>query len=291
MFVRSVEQDTSLLKVREVLLHSRKKLDSHPAGKSYVPIFDALLTQWWDVFKTATELSDEHALARALLEFADVLLDDSVDSFDDATEDLPDLRRLLFEGASASTLKRPIAGNQLKKLQQWVLRLQGGALPDEVKALVPPLVEAVKLAEEATRLEESSLEKQKVFQLTGLRKQFIDNINQVRNDTFVGLSKQFEAETPGYRASLARRFLVKAQDAAGYRSSEEELSDVRARLDDARQSTALLEARYQELVIKREQQEQAEQEEQAKESRLAALRQETAALEADLARAKKRKKK
>jgi hypothetical protein len=44
--------------------------------------------------------------------------------------------------------------------------------------------------------------------------------------------------------------LVKSQDAAGYCSFDEELSDVKARLDDVRQSTALLEARYQELVTK-----------------------------------------
>src|SRR5262245_15181505 len=112
MFVRAIDPETSLLRLRELVLHSRRKLDSHPTGKSRVPIFDALLAEWWEVFKEFITLSDEQVLWRALIEYADLLLDDVVDQMDDATEGLPELRALFFEGVSASTIKRPIAGSQ-----------------------------------------------------------------------------------------------------------------------------------------------------------------------------------
>jgi hypothetical protein len=290
MFVKGVPEDSSLLKVREILLHSRKKLDSHKVGKPYVPVFDILLTQWGEVFKKSLEITDEQAIARAFLEFADVLLDDVVDQFDEATEDLPTLRELLFEGVAPSTLKRPIVGNQLKKLQQWIPRLQGD-LPEEIKKLLPALVEAVDFATKAVKAEEEATEKQKAFQITGAKRQFIDTINKTRNDTFLSLSKEFEEESPAYRASLARRFLVKIQETTTYQNLDDQIADIKEQLDEAKQNASLLESRYQELVTKREQQAQSEQEEQTKEARLVALRQEAAALEAELSRTKKRKKK
>jgi hypothetical protein len=159
MFVKGVLDDSSLLKVREILLHSRKKLDSHKVGKPYVSVFDALLSKWWEVFKQPLEITDEQAIARAFLEFADVLLDDVVDQFDEATEELPTLRELLFENVAPSTLKRPIVGNQLKKLQQWISRLQGD-LPETIKKLLPALIEAVDFASKASKAEEEAIEKQ-----------------------------------------------------------------------------------------------------------------------------------
>ena len=86
MFVRAIDPDTSLLRLRELILHSRRKLDSHPTGKSRVAVFDALLSKWWEVFKEFIALSDEQVLWRALVEYADLLLDDIVDQVDEATD-------------------------------------------------------------------------------------------------------------------------------------------------------------------------------------------------------------
>lgn len=290
MFVRAIEPDVSLLRLRELVLHSRRKLDSHPTGKSRVPIFDALLSEWWDVFKEYVALSDEQVLWRALVEYADLLLDDIVDQMDDATEGSLELRALFFEGQSASIIKRPIAGKQLKKLQQWVTRIQGESIPASLKALLPALQAAVEMASDAVKKEEEATEKLKTFNLTGPRKQLLDKVNKARNETFLILTEAFQKEPAAYRASLVRRFLVRAQEGgAGASSLEDELEEVKASLSAANEQVALLEARYQELLTKKAEQDRDEEEQKEKEARLVALQQEAAALQEELARKKKRK--
>jgi hypothetical protein len=92
MFFKGVPDDLSLLKVREILLRFRKKLE-----KSDAQTFDALLALWWKVFKKSPEITYEQAIARAILEFLDILLNDVIVPFDEATEKPPSMREMIDE--------------------------------------------------------------------------------------------------------------------------------------------------------------------------------------------------
>lgn len=185
--------DRSLLMLREALIYSRALLSGHALTAAFFPRFDDLLTDWQKVQATELSLSDARVIASAQIDGVDAQIDDFVDRFSAVllarvkSRDHA-LYRLYFKNGRAHDVKRPVLGDELRLMTEWVTHL-AAATDAELKALGAELAKLVTAGQAAEKGWDDASQKIAAFRTLGDRKAFIDKANRVRQATFADLQQ------------------------------------------------------------------------------------------------------
>ena len=181
----TIELKARLETLYEAILFTLVRLKSDPKLQGYVPIFEQLLTEWWDVYKEEREILDEAVTADAAVSSADQALDRTSDGvagtvlIDVGNNRRAPLYLRYFPSESPSRFKKPKLSDQLAAMRMWPPSLLESPNPT-LKAYGTALVAQIDAADEAVARVSTAAQKLADFRATGARKQFFDKVNGAR---------------------------------------------------------------------------------------------------------------
>ena len=286
MPARYLSTDFSLDRLQEELVYSYAKLQAHPATQAIAPGAKSLLDEWQVLVVQEVGLRTEKVRAIAQEELADEELNDTVDevvyhiSGLDPGKREP-LVRLLLNGVPPSVFKRPVLGRQLEQMRAWPAALQMDTIPASLRALSPRVEAQVSAADQVSGAKEEANQSLRQFRLVGERFQFIQKLNRWRQETFGELDK-LAAKDEKLPRNFAARFFLNNSQAEPTLTTEEELVQLAARIEEAQSTAAALEFRRQALWNEKAKQDAALEEERSLQSALEETQRKAAELRARL---------
>jgi hypothetical protein len=181
----TIETRSRLETLYEAILFTFVRLKSDPRLQGYVPIFEQLLAEWWDVYKAERGILDEGVTADAAVSCADQALDRTSDGvagtilIDVGNNRRSPLYLRYFPSESPSRFKKPKLSEQLAAMRTWPPSLLDSPNP-ALKAYGAALVAQIDAADEAVARVSTADQKLADFRTTGARKQFFDKVNGAR---------------------------------------------------------------------------------------------------------------
>jgi hypothetical protein len=169
----------------EAILFTLARLKPDPKLQTYVPLFEELLAEWWDVYKAERNILDEGVTADAAVIRADQALDRTSDGVAGTVLiDVNNNRRSplflrYFPSESPSRFKKPKLSEQLAAMRTWSPSLLESPNPT-LKAYGAALVAQIDAADAAVAMVSTANQKIADFRTTGARKQFFDKVNGAR---------------------------------------------------------------------------------------------------------------
>lgn len=245
--------------------------------------------KWRAIVAQEAELLIEAYRADALIDAADLQLDDFVDELDAVLlrvvgKDRTDpLYAYFFGKKRPHELKRPVLAGQLETMRGFVQPLKTSAHA-ELSALGPRLEGLIARADAAVKRQQNAAESIKTFRTMGARKACIDELNALRKSTAGTLSemphKHPEKRLPGdYAERFFKRAPRRGKTAAKYVTS----ADLLALIPEQEQALAALKAQLADVLAKEEAEAQAKAEMDALQSELVAAEKAAAEAEARIA--------
>lgn len=268
---------TTVAQLRAHIVHTLSRLTVDPNGEPFRQRFKELREEWRTLQGEEIDLQDSKVDAGAVLIHRDLNLDAFTDKIDELIEEEEGLRRLLFQGKTVSSFKRPTAASQLRAMETWGETLGSSHAPVEVQALAPEVIALVSAAKEAETNREAIKQRLKEFYAIGARKKFIEKLNFARAEVYHHFSKLLIDHPKLDRRYPYTFFLQRESEAA--RELEDELAQVREQIEEHQEQLGQLEARLVELVAQKEAQDREVAEEAARQERIAELQRELSALQ------------
>ncbi|EYF08587.1 Hypothetical protein CAP_4117 [Chondromyces apiculatus DSM 436] len=176
--------------LHQEILHTQALLSAYPFLSTLVPPFVALLPSWLALHEE--ELGHDRAIA--LAEARIVAVDDAFDYLAVAISSalLAELggnrkaeRYLRYYGAAPpGKLKRPVLGEQLATMRDWVPSLTAEETSPTLQAYGQQLAERVMQADQAVTALAQATQQRTDFVMMGARKAFVDTLNALRLTTY-----------------------------------------------------------------------------------------------------------
>ena len=185
----TIDPRSRLENLYEAILFTLVRLKLDPKLQSYVPIFEQLLTEWWDVYKAERDILDEAVNAEAAVSCADQALDRTSDAvagtilIDVGNNRRSPLFLRYFPSESPSRFKKPKLSEQLAAMRTWPPSLLESPNPT-LNAYGAALVTQIDAADEAVARVSTATQKLADFRTTGARKQFFDKVNGARKKLY-----------------------------------------------------------------------------------------------------------
>ena len=165
-----------------------------PDAAKFSSSFESFLSkQWQPVMDKERALRRDTLSALALCWGVDRRLDGWTDRFHNALLISTSNRRnatdyaRYFGDESPSVVKRPVLGNQLKKLTSWVVSIKGASVP-QLATLGTELEGLVAEGHKAEQAVRDARAKTKDFRALGERKALFDKLNSLRQSTYGALA-------------------------------------------------------------------------------------------------------
>jgi hypothetical protein len=183
--VPTINPHSRLETLYEAILFTLVRLKLDPKLEAYVPVFEQILAEWWDVFKAERSILDEAVTADAAVSSADQALDRTSDGvagtvlIDVGNNRRSPLYTRYFPAESPSRFKKPKLSEQLAAMRTWPPSLLDSPNPT-LKAYGAALVTQIEAADAAVAMVSTAAQKLADFRTTGARKQLFDKVNGAR---------------------------------------------------------------------------------------------------------------
>jgi hypothetical protein len=263
----TIDTRSRLETLYEAILFTLVRLKSDPKLEAYVPIFEQLLAEWWDVYKAERDILDEGVTADAAVISADQALDRTSDGV--AGTVLIDVRNnrrsplflRYFPNESPSRFKKPKLSEQLAAMRTWPPSLLDSQNPT-LKAYGAALVAQIDAADAAVAMVSTAHQKLADFRTTGTRKQFFDKVNGARKKLHGEVAKLVHEHpewnlTSAYASAL---FQHEAPPEVSLADVDRKIEAVSAELEKLNQMRAArLKEEEDAVIARREAEEKAQQ--------------------------------
>lgn len=269
------------------------KVQSHPLGAPFVPLFAGIRDDCMAVLEEELGLLQEKADAQALVDAANAGLNRVINRMSrellTITGEKPEhaLYTHFMKGKSLAEAKKPVLGAKLEHVREWEEKATNSAHP-ALQALAPEIAAAVVAADQADTAKKNAMKRLREFRDIGNRRQLVDRLNGVRKETH-GTLTRIALETTGLPSNFADTFFRKTpkreeDDDEGPGTIEE----AQAQVESLREALAEAEQLVAEFEAEAEAEVEAERAREADEAALAAVEEEMARLEAKRASLKAR---
>jgi hypothetical protein len=216
-----------------------------------VAAFQGLRAEWSVVLAQEIALHEELSNAKAQVDIADAALDDFAQRFSNALLAIVGKKSealyLHFFKIPLNELRKPVLGQQLQKMADWIVSLNTTPHPT-LAAMKPELVALVDAGTKAAKNRDTIVLQIQHFREVGERKQLFTKTNAERKHTHGALVK-LALSTPGLPANFADQFFKPGEvdDApeetidsvdAEIKALQERLAERTQRLDELKKEAA-----------------------------------------------------
>lgn len=274
MAIKTLSQRTALGTVLAKIGYPRGRLNAHPLGVPYVPLFVQLRAKWSIINDKELSLREAITDAQALVDHVDEELNlfarKLMKEVDLVTGEDHDhlLYKHFFGNKTLSEFVRPVLSRKLESMRKWLPSLQGNEHPP-LAALAPELSDLIKQADAASDARTAAEQARDQFRDLGERYAFIEEVNATRKEVYGALSK-----LPHEKTSLPTDFADGFFRRAGGTAEEEEeptIDSVDEAIAELEEQLAEQKALRDDLVKAEEARKAAEEEAARKREALAAL--------------------
>ena len=178
---------SSLLTILEEMSDTRVRLEADPVTASLTQPLDDFLAVWQTVFLQEIALNRAQMAASARGRVVDRDLNFLIEDVDHALRSITHnnrddlLYKHFFGNETPSSLKAPVLGDKVTRLQTWVAYLQASNQP-ALLALLPRAQAVVARALQAISDKADATTAVKTFRVSGARKTIVDRANGIRKD-------------------------------------------------------------------------------------------------------------
>lgn len=180
-----IDHESSLDVLMEHNVYTAAKVAAHPLTRYLEPEYNAFQSKWFVVDVTETKLWIDILKGSARIAVADDALDSLVDHISNALLILTNgdreaaLYSVYFNGKNPSELRRPVLGNQLAFMRNWVSSLKESP-HDSLKKLGDELALAVESADKAVAELAAAKMANRQFRTIGERRALVDELNAMQ---------------------------------------------------------------------------------------------------------------
>ncbi|MCC6555855.1 MAG: hypothetical protein IT372_23070 [Polyangiaceae bacterium] len=213
---RDLPIDIATSDLDEEISHTLTFVRAYPILASLVAPFEASLQEWLGLYQTERTLERAVTAARAVI----IVIDDELDALamklsnvllaEVGEKKRKSPRYLRYFDEPPSRLMRPLLGDQLKKMREWVPSLTDPQCSPPVRDCGQKLAALVQRADDAVKAMGEAEQALTDFQTLGPKKGFIDRLNALRLSAFAQIAElprsQPELDLP---ASFANRFFLR----------------------------------------------------------------------------------
>ncbi|AKT37242.1 hypothetical protein [Chondromyces crocatus] len=228
------------------------RLRANPLTAAHIAPFEALRDECLQAQQEELTLLEEQAEAQARVDIADDALNALASRFSRELMNITGERRdhvlyvHYFKDKNVTELRRPVLGEQLDAMRDWIPPTQTSPHPT-LRAMAPELMAAVAAGDAAATAKNDVARRRREFRDLGAKYQFVERLNATRKEIHGALAKMSHEHT-GLSSDFADQFFRRDESRGeeGEPSTLEEanalVEELLAALEDARELVAVFEA-------------------------------------------------